>query len=103
MDDLYTLNNCLVVEICLENEKCSSSSAGYKQLINKPTHIVSNSSSCINLMFCNNQNLIFDWKKAFENLSVDKKVNFLNGTLVNIFQNYITNKKSNLIIVNCHG
>ena len=22
VDDLYTLNNCLVVEICLETEKC---------------------------------------------------------------------------------
>ena len=35
----------------------------------------------------------FDWNKAFENLSVDEKVNFLNKTLLNIFRNYIPNKK----------
>ena len=35
----------------------------------------------------------FDWNKAFENLSVDEKVDFLNKTLLNIFRNYILNKK----------
>ena len=35
----------------------------------------------------------FDWNKAFENLSVDEKVDFLNKTLLNIFRNYIPNKK----------
>ena len=35
-----------------------TSSAGYKQIINKPTHIVNNSSSCIDLIFCNNLNLL---------------------------------------------
>ena len=30
---------------------------------------------------------------AFENLSVDEKVDFLNKTLLNIFRNYIPNKK----------
>ena len=34
-----------------------TSSAGYKQSINKPTHIVNNSFSCIDLIYCNNQNL----------------------------------------------
>ena len=34
-----------------------------------------------------------DWNKAFENLSVDEKVDFLNKTLLNIFRNYIPNKK----------
>ena len=34
----------------------------------------------------------FDWNKAFENLSVDEKVDFLNKTLLNIFRNYIPNK-----------
>ena len=34
-----------------------------------------------------------DWNKAFENLSVDEKVEFLNKTLLNIFRNYIPNKK----------
>ena len=36
----------------------------------------------------------FDWNKAFENLSVDEKVYFLNKTLLNIFRNYIPNKKN---------
>ena len=123
-DDLCTLNNCLVTEICLENEKCFltclywspnqtqhefenfctnlnsfidhinnelgicsivtgdlnarcskwcneyitnsvgreidtlTSSAGCKQIINKPTHIANDSSSCIDLIFCNNLNLL---------------------------------------------
>ena len=35
----------------------------------------------------------FDWNKAFETLSVDEKVDFLNKTLLNIFRNYIPNKK----------
>ena len=41
-----------------------TSSAGYKQIINKPTHIVNNSSSCTDLIFCNNLNL-------FSNYGVD--------------------------------
>ena len=35
----------------------------------------------------------FNWSKAFENLSVDGKVKHLNKTLINIFRNYIANKK----------
>ena len=35
----------------------------------------------------------FNWSKAFENLSVDGKVEHLNETLLNIFRNYIPNKK----------
>ena len=35
-----------------------TSSAGYKQIINKPTHVISNSSSCIDLIFSNNFNLL---------------------------------------------
>ena len=31
----------------------------------------------------------FNWKKAFENLSVNEKVDLLNATLLNIFGNYI--------------
>ena len=34
----------------------------------------------------------FNWNWAFENLSVDEKVELLNETL-NIFRNYIPNKK----------
>ena len=123
-----------------------TSSAGYKQIINKPAHIVNNSSSCIDLIFCNNLNLLssygvdlslfqkchhniifgktnirillppnyvrevwdyssanaeniqkavrdFDWEKAFGNLSIDRKVDLLNETLLNIFRSYIPNKK----------
>ena len=35
----------------------------------------------------------FNWNKAFENLSIDAKIELLNGTLLNIFRNYIPNKK----------
>ena len=35
----------------------------------------------------------FDWEKAFGNLSVDRKVDLLNETLLNIFRSYIPNKK----------
>ena len=37
----------------------------------------------------------FNWTKAFQNLSVDKKVELLNETLLNIYRNYILNKKIN--------
>ena len=45
----------------------------------------------------------FDWNKAFENLSVDERVELLNKTLLNIFRNCITNKKLNVTIGNLHG
>ena len=123
-----------------------TSSAGYKQIIDKPIFIVNNSMSLIDLLFCTNQNTIsnygvdvsifdkchhniilaslttvyhsfqyisvksgitvkqtwkniqyaisnFNWNKAFENLSVDGKVKHLNETLLNIFRNYIPNRK----------
>ena len=35
----------------------------------------------------------FNWNKAFENLSIDVKVELLNETLLNIFRNYIPNNK----------
>ena len=121
-------------------------SAGYIQIIDKPTHVVHTSMSCIDLIFCTNQSVIsshgvvsifdkwhhniiygkinirvslpptyvpevwdyekantehikktisnFDWNKAFENLSVYGKVDFLNKTLSSIFRNYIPNKKT---------
>ena len=121
-------------------------SAGYKQIIDKPAHVTNNSMSCIDLIFCTNQNVTsnygvdvsmfkkchhniihvkidirvplppsyvrevwdynktyvenikkavsnFNWNRAFENLSVDEKVELLNETLLNIFWNYIPNKK----------
>ena len=105
-------------------------SAGYNQIIDKPTHVINTSMSCIDLIFCTNQSVIsnhgvdvsifdkchhniiygkinirvplpptyvrevwdyekanienikkaisnFDWNKTFENLSVDRKVEFL--------------------------
>ena len=36
---------------------------------------------------------LFDWVKASGSFSVDEKVDVLNKTLKNIFQNYIPNKK----------
>ena len=38
-----------------------ASSAGYKQIINKPIRTVNNSSSCIYLIFCNNLNIISNY------------------------------------------
>ena len=35
----------------------------------------------------------FNWTKAFENISVDEKVELLNEALLNIYRNYIPNKK----------
>ena len=35
-----------------------ASSSGYEQVIDKPTHVVSNSMSCIDLIFCTNKNII---------------------------------------------
>ena len=122
-----------------------TSSAGYTKIIDKPTHVINNSMSCIDLIFCTNQNLIlkysvdasifdkchhnifygktnirvplppkyvrevwdyskadvqnirksikeFNWGKTLESLSIDSKVDLLNETL-NIFRNYIPNKK----------
>ena len=34
----------------------------------------------------------FNWKKAFENLSINENIDLLNATLLNIFRNYIPNK-----------
>ena len=123
-----------------------TSSAGYAQIIDKPTHILNNSMPCIDLIFCTNKNIIskhgvdvsiFDkchhniifgkidirvplppifvrevwyyskanvehiekaisnsnWHNAFKDLSVDEEVVLLNETLLNIFRNYIPNKK----------
>ena len=38
----------------------------------------------------------FDWEKAFGSLSVDRKVDHLNETLLNIFRDFIPNKKIKL-------
>ena len=35
-----------------------ASSAGYQQIVHKFTHIVNNSSSCIDPIFCNNLSLV---------------------------------------------
>ena len=35
----------------------------------------------------------FDWKKAFGNLFVNRKVDLVNETLLNIFKNYIPSKE----------
>ena len=41
----------------------------------------------------NKAKLDFNWRKPFEFLSVDSKVDLLNETLLNSFRNYIPNKK----------
>ena len=35
----------------------------------------------------------FNWRKAFENISVDRKVKHLHETVLNIFRKYNLNKK----------
>ena len=133
-----------------------TSSAGYSQIIDKPTHVVNSSMSCIDLIFCTNTNIIFkhgvdvsifekchhniifgkieisvplppayvrevwdyskanaenikkaissfNWNKAFENLSIDAKVELLNETFLNIFRNYIPNKKLSATTVSLRG
>ena len=35
----------------------------------------------------------FNWRKAFENISVDRKVKHLNEAVLNIFRNYNLNEK----------
>ena len=35
---------------------------------------------------------LFNWERAFNNLSANEKVDFLNSTSLNIFRNYIPNK-----------
>ena len=35
-----------------------TSSAGYTEINDKPTHVINNSTSCIDLRFFNNQNVI---------------------------------------------
>ena len=50
-----------------------TSSAGYSQIIENHSN--------------------FNWHNAFKDLAVDEKVKLLNETLLNIFRNYIPNKK----------
>ena len=38
----------------------------------------------------------FNWRKAFESISVDSKVDLLYETLLNIFRNHIPNKKKQM-------
>ena len=38
-----------------------TSSAGYKEIIDKPSHVINDSMSCIDLIFCTNQNVISDY------------------------------------------
>ena len=67
---------------------------GYKQIINQPTHIVNNSLSCIDLIFCNNMNLISNFGvdfSIFEKCHHNKAVNLLIG--INHFQVYLLMEK----------
>ena len=45
----------------------------------------------------------FYWGKSLESFSIDSKVDLLNETLLNIFQNIFQIKKSNVTIVSLHG
>ena len=54
-----------------------TSSAGYKQIINKPTHIANNTSSYTDLIFCSNLNLLL-------NHGVD--LHYLKNVIIILFQ-----------------
>ena len=123
-----------------------TSSAGYSQLIDQPSHITKESSSCIDLIFISNPSVIsasrvelslyqkfhhnlihgkisfnvplpppyirevldyknakvasiqqsvsgIDWDFIFWGKTVNQKVNILNECLLNVFRNFIPNKK----------
>ena len=60
-----------------------TSSAGYAQIIDKPTHVSNNSMSCIDLMFCANKNVISNhgvdftiFEKCYHNI-IYGKINIL--------------------------
>ena len=136
-----------ITNLTVEEIDTLTSSAGYAQIIDKPTHIRNNSISCIDLIFCTNKNIIsnhgvdvsifdkchhniifgkidisvslppifvrevwhyrkanvehikkaisnFNWHNTFKDSSIDEKYFvLLNETLLNIFRNYIPNKK----------
>ena len=53
--------------------------AGYNQIIDKPTHVINNSMSCTDLIFCNNQSIISNhgvdisiFDKCHHNIIYDK-------------------------------
>ena len=62
---LFKLNdNRLITQIITQQVKKINSptfSAGYKQVIDKPTHVANNSVSCVDLLFCTNQNTISNY------------------------------------------
>ena len=78
-------------------------SAGYNQIIDKPTHVINTSMSCIDLIFCTNQSVISNhgvdvsiFDKCHHNI-IYGKINIrvplppAYVTLLNIFRNYILN------------
>ena len=91
--------SCCVI-VCDFNAKCSkwypldkhnaagetlqtyTTTAGYSQLINKPTHCVNDSSSCINLIFTSYTNLVTDFGvdptlcKTYHHNLIFEKINF---------------------------
>ena len=50
-----------LLEALMLSSRNLTSSAGYKQIINKPTHFANNLSSCIYLIFSNNLNLLSNY------------------------------------------
>ena len=47
-------------------------SAGYKQMSDKPNHVVNNSISCIDHLFCANQNTVSNYGVNFQSLMSPK-------------------------------
>ena len=58
-DGIYTLDNCSAGQ---EIDSCTLS-VGYKHIIDKPTHVVNNSMSWIDLLFYTNQNTISNFRR----------------------------------------
>ena len=79
-----------------------ASSLGYKQIINKPTHTVNNSFSCIDLIFCDNLNITSNYsvdlsifEKCHHNI-IFGKINIRIALPPSYFREVWDNRKANV-------
>ena len=75
-----------------------TSQFGLQQIIKEPTNIIGDSSSCTDLIFTTQPNLVmesgvhsneFPWDNCFANISVNEQVQLFTQTIQNIISNYI--------------
>ena len=70
-----------------------TSSAGYTQMIDKPTYVIKNYKSCIDLIFCTNQNVLSIMVSMFQFLTNAIITSFLERLIfVFLFLQYIFEK-----------